>query len=443
MLTIFFALASAFVESGFGTALIQDKAPTQTDYSTVFYFNIVVAISLYIVFYLSAPLIATFYEQPDLIGLIRIMSLTFVISSLSLIHGTILVKGIEFKTLAKINILSVVLSGAAAISMAYAGFGVWSLAFQSIVSATSRTILLWVYNPWKPALAFSLESFRRLFGFGSKLLASALLYHIFENIYTLIIGKTHTAAEVGSYSQAKNMSAIPTVTVTSIIQSVTFPVLASIQGDDQRLKAIYRKIVRVVVCITFPMALLLFVVAEPLIAVLLTERWLSIVPLFQLLCLAGLTYPLSVINLNILKVKGRSDIFLVLEIVKKVLIVAAIVVTLHWGVVALVVGQVVSGLVGSMLDLYYSSRAVNYQLKEQLMDILPYLGAAIVMAIAGHMVVFLSIDKEVILLGLQATISIAAFIGVCKAFALDGFGELIAIVKTDIMNRKLWEPTAT
>ena len=219
------------------------------------------------------------------------------------------------------------------------------------------------------------------------------------------------------------MSAIPTISVTSIIQSVTFPVLASLQSDDQRLKAIYRKIIRVVVCITFPMALLLFVVAKPLILVLLTDRWLPIVPLFQLLCLAGLTYPLSVINLNMLKVKGRSDIFLVLEVVKEFLIVAAILLTLHWGVLALVAGQVVCSLVGSILDLYYSSRIVNYRLKEQSKDILPYLGAAIVMAVAGHSVVFLSIDKEVILLGLQVTISIAAFTGICKVFVLDGFAR--------------------
>jgi O-antigen/teichoic acid export membrane protein len=386
--------------------------------------------------YAAAPAIAVFYNQPALISLTRVMSLILITNSLGLIHSVMLMKGIKFKVLAKISLLSVVISGFAGIVMAYNGFGVWSLAFQSLINSITRSSLLWVFNRWKPAITFSVEAFKRLFGFGSKLLLSGLLFQIFDNIYAVIIGKTYDSSRLGLYSQAKNMSSIPIGTVTSIIQTVSFPILSTIQNEDSRLRDGYRRVVKLVVCVTFPLSLLLIVVAKPLTVVLLTEKWLPVVPLFQLMCLAGLFFPLSTINLNILNVKGRPDIFLVLEIVKKTTIIVVLLFTARKGVVAIVMGQVLSNFVGSTLDLFYAGRIISYPLKEQVGDILPYFLAALAMAVVGFSVPPLLVQNYSLLLGMQVVFSMLTFLVVCTIFKLDGFFELLAISKNILRTPK-------
>jgi len=289
---------------------------------------------------------------------------------------------------------------------------------------------LWVFNRWKPAIAFSLEAFIRLFGFGSKLLLSGLLFQIFDNIYAVIIGKTYDSSRLGLYSQAKNMSSVPIGTVTSIIQTVSFPALSRIQNEDQRLRDSYRRVIKLVVCVTFPLSLLLIVVAKPLTIVMLTDKWLPVVPLFQLMCLAGLVFPLTTINLNILNVKGRPDIFLTLEIVKKATIVTVLLFTFSRGVLAIVMGQVLCSFVGTTMDLFFAGRTICYPLKDQAGDILPYFFAALVMAIAGFFVPPLLVHSYTILLGAQIVVSIITFVVVCTMLKLDAFFELLVISRS-------------
>ena len=436
MLSVFLAFASTFVESGFGTALIQDRDATDIEFSTVFYSNAAFGVLLYLLMYAAAPSIAVFYDQPVLVPLSRVMSLILITNSLGLIHSTILMKGIKFKILAKISLMSVVISGLAGIIMAYNGFGVWSLVFQSLINSITRSCLLWTLNRWKPAISFSVDAFKRLYAFGSKLLFSGLLFQIFDNIYAVIIGKTYDSSQLGLYAQAKNMSSIPIGTVTSIIQTVSFPILSTIQNEDQRLRDNYRRVIKLVVCVTFPLSLLLIVVAKPLTIVLLTEKWLPVVPLFQLMCLAGLFFPLTTINLNILNVKGRPDIFLVLEIIKKATIVVVLVFTARKGVMAIIMGQVLCNFIGSTLDLIYAGRIIDYPLKAQISDILPYFLAALAMAIVGFLVPPLLVQSYSLLLGVQVIFSILAFIVVCIMFKLDSFFELLAISKNILQTAK-------
>lgn len=431
MLAIFMAVASTFLDSGFGTAIIQKQDADQTDFSTVFYFNILVGLIAYSILYICAPHIAAFYKQPELKSLTRFMSLSLIINSLGLIQNTLFVKKIDFKTITKISLISMILSGSVGIMLAYKGYGVWSLAVQSVTGQFARVCLLWFFSSWKPTLIFSIKAFNQLFSFGSKLLASGLLSQIVDNIYNLIIGKSYSSAQLGFYTQAKRMVDLPMLSVNTIIQSVTFPVLASMQNEDERLKANFRKIIKVIVFLNFPLMLTLGVIAKPLIIVLLTDKWLQAAPYCQLLCIIGLTYPLNSINLSILNVKGRSDIFLYLEIVKKFMIVVAILFTIRHGVLALIIGQVLYSIVASILNLYYSGRLINYSLSEQCKDIFPYFAASTLMALATYSINFIFIGKHITLLCLQIMTSSVIFYLICMIFNFEAFKEVKTIVKNN------------
>lgn len=381
MLTIFIAIAQTIVDSGFGTALIQKKNPTQVDYSTVFYFNILVGIILYWILFFSAPLIAGFYQQPKLTNLTRFMGLNIVINSFSLVQANIFIKQIDFKITTKIGIASVLFSGLAGIYLAYKGFGVWSLAIQQIIWALINSLLLWIFSRWRPVFMFSLTSLKTMFAFGSRLLASGILNVIFTNIYNLIIGKAFSANQLGIYTQAQKIQNLPSNFINLTVSRVTFPVFASIQDDNYRLKQGYRKTIKSIVFILFPIMMGLGVIAEPLVKILLTEKWLPSVTILQLLCIVGLTYPLSSVNLNILKVKGRSDTFLRLEVVKKLLVILSIALSVPFGLLAVVISQVIISLVGYFLNMYFSGKLIDFSVREQLTDILPCFTLSTCMAI--------------------------------------------------------------
>jgi O-antigen/teichoic acid export membrane protein len=432
MLALFIAIATTFLDSGFGNALIQDQKTGQTDYSTVFYFNILVGVIVYLILFFSAPLIASFYQRPELVLITRLVSLNLIINAFGLIQNTLLVKYVDFKKIAIVSLLSGVLSGAVGIAMAFNGYGVWSLVGQSVSGQFLRTCLLWFLSPWRPTLEFSKHSFSRLFSFGSKLLAAGLLNQVFENIYMLIIGKFYSGSQLGYYMQSKRMQELPVLSLTSIIQNVTFPVLSSIQDDDERLKMSYRKIIKVIIFLSFPLMLVLLIVARPLIILLLTEKWLPSVPYFQILCLVGLTYPLSAINLNILNVKGRSDIFLNLEIVKKAVVALAIALTFRYGVTALIVGQLCFSLVALGLNQYYSGRLIHYSMKEQVGDILPYLLVALFMAGSGYFVKFLLPHSNFFLLVTQVFICVVVYYLTSRIFKLEALSEATSIIKNQI-----------
>lgn len=379
MLSIFFAISKVFINSGFGEALIQKKDASHTDFSTIFYFNLILGFICYLLLFVTAPFIADFYNEPELEKLTRFMALNLVFSAFGLIQNTRIKKNIDFKIIARIRLASVLLSGIVGVILAYCGFGVWSLAMHMVTNNLLITLLLWRLSEWRPSAEFSVESFRSLLPFGSRLFVSGLIDQIFQNIYLLVIGKYFSAKELGFYSNAKQIQERPVLTLSDIVSTVIFPAFATIQDDDIRLKAGFKKCLKVLVFMNFPLMVGLFVVADPLVRVLLTEKWLPSVPYIQLLAIIGFIYTLHPLNLNILKVKGRSDLFFKLEIIKKINIVIALIIGIKWGIIGLIAGRIVVAYLGYFINTYYSGMLIGYPMREQLVDMLPYLLISIIM----------------------------------------------------------------
>lgn len=435
MLAIFMAIAQSFLSSGFGSALIQKKDATHVDSCSIFYFNIVVGIVAAGLLCLAAPWIAAFYEEPALTPLTRFLSLNLVINSFALVQSTLLARRIDFKTQLKVSIVATIGSGIIGITLAYRGFGVWSLAIQSVTGTIFRTVLLWFFNKWRPSLVFSFAALKGMFAFGSKLLFSGLLDTIFRNIYLVVIGRIFTATDLGFYSRAKSCTRLSTENLTSSISRVTFPVFSSIQDDNSRLKRGVQKALTTLNFLNLPMMIGLLVTAKPLVLVLLTEKWLPCVPYLQLLCVVGLLYPLHAINLNVLMAKGRSDLFLRLEVLKKILVVISITVTYRWGIQAMIYGQIGVSLLAYYLNSYYTGRFIGYPLKEQIFDLLPYLGMAVVMGIGVCSLQLLPFPNNWSLLISQVLSGIIIYTGLAWAFGISAFSEIVDVLRDTLKPR--------
>lgn len=379
MLGVFLGVSQTFIDSGFAAALIRKVDRTETDFATVFYFNIVVALIFYLALYFTAPAIAIFYNTPLLVPVTRIVALNFVIGAFSGIHNAKLSIAIDFKSRAKISILSAILTGSVGLWMAFSGYGVWTLVVQTVFASVIRTIMLWWIVRWHPQLIFSWKSFKELFSFGSKLLASGLLDTVYNNIYPLVIGKIFTPSTLGVYAKAKSLADFPSSNITGVLQNVTFPVLSTIQQDEDKLADAYKRFLRISAFVIFPLMLGLSAVADPFIRIVLTDKWENSIYLLQIICFALMWYPIHAINLNILQVKGRSDYFLKLEIVKKVQGIIILCLTVPMGVVAMCYGQVVSALISLMWNTYYTKKLIGYGYWNQLRDLLPIFVHSLIM----------------------------------------------------------------
>ncbi|MFV0266102.1 MAG: lipopolysaccharide biosynthesis protein [Draconibacterium sp.] len=390
MLTIFIAVSQSFIDSGFSQALIRKNNCTQSDYSTVFYFNLAAGVLSYLLLFTFAEKISQFFDEPQLKLLIRVLGISLIISSFSLIQQTILTQNINFKLQTRISLISSISSGIVATWLALRGFGVWSLVIRTLTMQTIATILLWYWNSWKPMLLFSKKSFNNLFGFGSKLLLSGLLETIYNNIYLVIIGKYFMAVELGYFTRADQFKTIFSQNITTIVQRVSYPVLSSIQTESDQLLSSYKKLIRMTMFITFPLMFGLSAAALPLVVIAVGEKWIPSVIYLQLLSFAGMFYPLHAINLNMLKVKGRSDLFLRLEVIKKLFAIPVIVLGILTNIKTMIVGIIVLNIISYYLNSYYSGRLIGYSFKQQLQDIIPgfVLGllTGIVMYLAGKLI---------------------------------------------------------
>lgn len=429
MLTIFIALARSLVDSGFGAALIQKKEITQEDKCSVFYFNIVLGFAMAGLLCLAAPWIAAFYGVPHLTPLTRVLSIKMITSSFGIIHGTLLCKQLDFKTQLKVRLISTVISGAVGISMAYNGFGVWSLVAQQLTSSVVHTLFLWMLCSWRPSLTFSVVALRGMFGFGSKLLVSGIIATFFKHIYLIVIGKIFSPAQLGYFGRANGIQQLPINNLSIPIKRVTFPLFSTIQDDKERLKNIVRKAMTTLVLIHFPIMIGLAIVAEPLVIVLLTEKWAPCIPYLRLLCVVGLMYPLHLINVNALKAQGRSDLFLRLEIVKKILIVIAIAITYRWGIKALIYGQIAQSLIAYYLNTYYTGKILRYSFWEQVADVIPYLGAAVIMGAGVYVIRLVPIESRLMLLVCQVVTGALLYTTLCYGFRLGAFTEILSTAK--------------
>lgn len=432
MLYVFTALGDVIVESGFGQALIRKNDVSQKDYSSVFFLNLIFGLIIYLFFYFLSPYIANFFKSPELELISKFVFLVFPINALALVQNTIIIKNVKFKVLAKVSILSALLSGSIGIYLAYTGYGVWALVYQAILYAVFRTIFLWIFNKWRPSFVFSFKSIKELLTFSLSLLGTNSLIVIFNNIYTIIIGKFYPVAQVGLYNQAKRMTDIPSLTLTTIVQNVSYPILCKLQDNDYQLKQGYRKVITMVVFINFPVMLGLLAIADNFIFTLLSEKWMSMVPYFQLLCVYGAFFPLHSINVNILKVKGEGKKLLTLEILRRVIVVVAIVLTLNKGVITLLIGNVIAAMLSILINMYYCGKQIRYSVIEQIKDILPYFLISVflsfILFLLGN---FISIGHLYMLI-LQIIIGITVYVLMSKTLRLDAYNQIYGILINEI-----------
>ena len=371
MLAIFLGIAQVFVDSGFGNALIQKRVCTNIDYSTVFYYNLVVSIGIYFLFYIISPFVADFYNIPDLKIVMRVISLTIIINALTLVQRTILIKKVDFKSQSKVVFVSVLISGICSVLMAYEGFGVWSLCFQSILNGALQVVFFYFYVKWLPSLTFSIESFKEFFGYGSKILIASIISVIYNNLYTIVIGKKFSARELGYFSRADHFSAFPSSNIGGIISRVSLPVLSKIQDDDVRLRKAYCKLIRYSSFIIFPLMTGLAALSEPLIRVVLGQKWMGIVALLQIMCLGAMWDHLSSLNLNLLYVKGKTSLVLRLEIIKKTIAIIILIISLPFGLYLMCWGRVLYSLIAFYINTYYTNQIIGLPFRHQFLDVIP------------------------------------------------------------------------
>lgn len=433
MLAIFMGVAQSFLDSGFGSALIQKKNADYIDECSIFYFNIVVGLLATGLLYLVAPAIAQFYKEPLLEPLTRFLSLNIVINSFCLIQTSILTKRLDFKTQAKISIFTVVVSGPIGIVLAYKGYGVWSLAIQQVAGSLARSILLWIFCVWRPSLTFSFSALRGMFSFGSRLLASGLLDKVFENLYLVIIGKFFSAASLGYYSRSLSLQQLPASVLTDIVNRVTFPVFAGMQYEHDLLKVKFRRILIALAYINFPIFVGLVVCAKSLVIVLLTDKWLPCVPYLQLFAVLGAMYPLHAIHLNLLKARGRSDLFFKLEVLKKILVVVNIAITWRFGIGVMIIGQVVLTIVAYFINSYYTAKLVSYFLAEQLKDLAPIVLLSAVMGTSvGLISYYVSISSNYFMLFIQVSTGFIFYILLSWLFKPDPYRMILGLIKNKL-----------
>ena len=373
MLTVFIAISQSLVDSGFSQALIRKQDRSEVDNSTVFYFNFGVGALLYLILFFCAPLIARFYNEPILIPLTRLIGLSVVINSFVVVQRALLTIKIDFKTQAKASLSAAVVAGIVGITMAYRGFGVWAIVSYQLTNLSVNVGLLWIFSKWRPIRAFSAASFKELFSFGSKLAISGIINTLYVNVYLIVIGKVFKASDLGYYTRAQQFSDFPSSNLTGILQRVTFPVLCTMQDDDERLRSVYRRFLRLSGFLIFPLMVGLAAVAHPLIILVLKEKWEFSAVLLQILCFSMMWYPIHAINLNLLQVKGRSDLFLKLEILKKCIGVAILCVTIPMGLKVMCWGMVASSLIALVINTHYTGLLINVGFLRQIRDLMPSL----------------------------------------------------------------------
>lgn len=433
---IFTIILNGIVDSGFSNAIIRKKEATNDDYNTMFITNMVVSVVLYALLYFSAPLISSFFQM-ELTSIVRVIGLVLIINGLSLTQQTNLTKKIDFKTKTKASIVSAIISGAIGIGMAYAGFGVWALVAQLLSKQTVYTIALWILNRWMPNFHFSIESFKYMWGFGWKLLVSGLLDRLWTQMYQVVVGKFYNVATLGQYTRGREYANIFSANITLIVQRVTYPVLAEVQDEKERMVLAYRKVIKVTMFVTCVCMISLGAVAEPLIYCLIGEKWHQAATFLPLICISMSLYPLHAINLNMLQVQGRSDIFLYLEIVKKIIAIGPLCIGIFFDIYWMLIGSIVTGFICFFLNSYYTGKKLGYSSWKQLKEVAPSYGVALVIALAVYFLKYLPLSHWIVL-PMQIILGILVFFAVCETIKLSEYIEIknIALSAVNKIRRK-------
>lgn len=423
IIAIFTTVCNAIINGGFGMAIIRKKDASDDDYNTAFIVNLGTSVLLYFVLFFSAPYIAQFFNREELVILIRVSCLSMIIGALAMVQQTRLTKRIDFKTQTKITLCASIISGVVGIVMAVLGCGVWSLVVQGLVSNSLRTILLWLFNHWTPHLRFSKDSFNELFGFGWKLTLSMVLDSVWKEMYQAVVGKFYSPATLGQYTRADQFSKLFSVNLTNVVQRVTYPVLSEIQDDKDRMIAAYRRIIKTTMFVSAVSMFALGAISEPLIYCLIGPQWHEAAIFLPLICVAGSMYPLHSINLNMLQVQGRSDLFLVLEIIRKIIAIGPIIVGIFVGILPMLYVNIGVSLIYYFLNSYYSGKLLGYSSWMQLKDVLPSYGVATIVAISVWFLKYLPISYWIIL-PVQLIVGATVFFVVCNVLKINEYQEV-------------------
>ena len=424
---IFTTVLNGLVDSGFSSAIIRKNDVTNDDYNTMFITNLVISVILYIVLFIAAPWISLFFERDALIPLIRVMGCILMINALSITQNTNLTKKIDFKTKTKASLISALLSGIVGITMAYIGFGVWALVAQVLSKQIFNTICLWYFNRWWPNFTFSRSSFKYMWGFGSKLMLSGLLDNIWKQLYQVVVGKFYSPATLGQYTRSKEYANIFSANITSVVQRVSYPALSEIQDDKARLVAAYRKVIKVTMFVTCICMISLGAVSEPLIYCLIGPKWHEAATYLPLICVSMSLYPLHAINLNMLQIQGRSDIFLYLEIIKKIIGILPLSIGIFINIYWMLVASIVTGIIGFFLNSYYTGKSLGYSSWMQLKDVSASYMVACIIAVSVFFLKYLPISYWIIL-PLQIIVGCIVCLMVCEMIKLSEYIEIKRIL---------------
>lgn len=428
IIMIFIALANVFVQSGFGTALIQKKDTDEEDFSSVFYLSLFIATLLYLILYFTAPIISDFYKNIELIKILRVLSLTLFLGAFNSIQNTIIAKNMDFKKQFLSSLIAGIVSGVIGIFLAYNNFGVWALVYQQLSNQFLICVTLLNIVKWRPKLMFSLYKIKKLFIFGSKLLVSSLLDTLYMNITSLVIGKVYTPAMLGFYNRGNQFPQLIVSNFNGSIQAVMFPALSAEQDNKKRVKEIVRRSIVTSSYIIFPLMIGLMVIAEPMVKLLLTEKWLECVPYLRIFCLSYALWPIHTANLQAINALGRSDIFLKLEIIKKILGIIILIISMKYGVYAIAVGVLISGMISSFINGYPNKKLLNYGYLEQIKDVIPSLLISATMGILVYCLTLLKMNDFLIIF-MQIFLGLIIYIILSYFFKLECFLYIVRTLK--------------
>lgn len=431
---VFINLAQVFVQSGLNTALIQKREADETDFSSVFYLSLFIAFILYIIIYFSSPYIANFYGDPVLVQVLRVLSLTLFFGAINSIQNAYVSRHMMFKKLFYSSIGANVLSGIGGIVAAYAGLGVWALVIQQLLSQLSTTVIMWFTVKWRPHLVFSLERVKTLFSFGWKLLVSSLLNTLYMDIRTLIIGKIYEPKVLGYYNRGEQIPKVLVNNLNGSIQSVMLPTLSSVQDNKKEVKRIVRRSIKTSSFLVFPMMAGLAAVAEPIVKIMLTDKWLPAVPFLQVFCIVYAMMPIHTANLQAINAIGRSDIFLKVEIIKKITGLIILAISLPYGVYAIAIGQILSGIISSIINAYPNKNLLNYSFIEQLKDLMPSLLLSIFMGTVVLLLSYLNLSVWLQLM-LQIVLGVVIYFTLSKLLKMESF-EYIRQTLIEIVGKR-------
>ncbi|HBK4767757.1 TPA: lipopolysaccharide biosynthesis protein [Serratia liquefaciens] len=433
MVAVFIVLSDIIINSGFTQALIQKKDRTQTDYSTVFYFNLLISILLYAVIYFIAPFVADFYSAPPLVHIIRVLGISIIIKSLCLVQTTKLAIDLNFKLRTKINFLSVIISGSIALYLANHDYGAMALVYQTLINSICVTIFMAILLRWRPNFEFSFDSLSRLFGFGSKLLLASFVRTIVDNCYAILIGRFFSSKEVGYYTQGRNIPDLISVNLFNILQGVLFPILSSTQDDTERLIRIYKKSLDMTAFIVMPAMVGFTFLAEPFVHFFLTDKWLPAVVVIQWICLSRMIIPISALNCSLINAVGRSDTYLKVDLSKLPITVGALLITAPFGLTAVVVGNFIVSLICFFINAYYPGKWYGHGAWQQIKSMLPMMAATLIMSAALW---FIRIDNGIYEIMVKVAVGAIVYYLASMLLKIESCYEVNKIILSKIKKKK-------